>query len=1128
MEQLINDQWRFKKMPLGSTLEETMKPEGWQDVDLPHDWLIWQENDLYESADAWYIRELELPEEHLPVCLLRFDGVYMDCDILVNGSVIYSHAYGYTAFTVDLSNALLPGKNLIAVHIRHQSPNSRWYSGSGIIRDVTLLFLPADHITPHSFAISERKVPGGWQAQIIAETTGSDLILFLWKVLDRNGNQIAEGSTESRLNEIQADILLPGALPWTITHPHIYRLEWKYGEQTGVLKFGLRETRFDPANGFFLNSEPVKLHGVCLHHDLGALGAAFHEKAAKRQLKLMKDMGVNALRTSHNPPAEKLLDLCDEMGILVIDEAFDMWERPKTSYDYARFFRKNEKDDVASWIRRDRCHPSVIMWSVGNEIYDMHADLRGTEITRMLKEQVEQNDPGHHAVVTFGCNYMPWEGGQRCADIVKVAGYNYGENLYETHHIQHPDWIIYGSETASVLSSRNIYHFPIEQSIMSEADLQCSALGNSNTSWGALDLKKMIIDDLKCPYSMGQFIWSGIDYIGEPTPYHTRSCYFGQADTACYPKDSYYLFRSFWSGSATLHIGVIWDWNPGQMIDVPVITNCAEVELFLNGISLGRKTVNTDDPSKCLPVWKVPYKPGSLSATGYDMAGNPVMEDIKTTPGNTSRFVLTSEDDSLLSDGYDLAFVTISAEDQYGNPVENARDRIQVTVTGGGCLMGTDNGDSTDADGYKTGDRRLFGGKLLAIIGSTGAMQDVQVKVESSDGIKAELTIPVRYAEIKKGCSRKMRIPERKVRNQRPVRKIEIQPLEGNCLTREQPDITFAWKRLPEDADTQEVTWQVTNAAGIETPYAGVKADGNAVRISASGDGMFYLRAMTGESSVHPDLISQIEICASGIGKPAMNPYTFISAGLYDLHTGNIGTGNEKGIAFDRENESMVGFSGIDFGKAGSDRITLSIFALDDKPYEIELFEGEPEKGGRLIDTLKYEKPSIWNVYQDETYLLPEKLTGIKTICFRMKQKVHMKGFAFEKQSRAFLPIYAGEADQIYGDSFRSEGMTVREIGNNVTLTYEDMDFGTEHEAMLEIRGSTPFPVNTITVRMTGEEGETITEIADFRGPDGMSQSFRIRVPGGRCKVSFVFLPGSRFDFEGFRFKKLDMNREMQ
>ena len=447
MIRLINDGWEFLKLPNGSSLADAKSSAGWAPVDLPHDWLIWQADNLYESADAWYRRNIRVDADLPPVCLIHFDGVYMDCDILLNDELVDTHAYGYTAFTVNLSSRLRPGDNELAVHIRHRSPNSRWYSGSGIFRDVTLMYLPESHIIPDSFYIAESREKDSWNIAVSAETAGVSGIPFQFDLLDHDLNSAATVCGCSSGSSVSAVFHLTDAHPWSVSSPYLYSLRWRYGEQTGIKRIGLRSVRMDPDSGLYINDEPVKLKGVCLHHDLGALGAAFHEKAARRQLKLMQKMGVNALRTSHNPPAEKMLDLCDELGILVIDEAFDMWERSKTEFDYARFFPAWEERDVASWVRRDRCHPSVIMWSIGNEIYDVYADMRGAEVTRMLKEQVEFHDPACHAAVTFGCNYMPWEGGQRCADILKTVGYNYGENLYEEHHRKHPDWIIYGSRT---------------------------------------------------------------------------------------------------------------------------------------------------------------------------------------------------------------------------------------------------------------------------------------------------------------------------------------------------------------------------------------------------------------------------------------------------------------------------------------------------------------------------------------------------------------------------------------------------------------------------------------------------------------------------------------------------------
>ena len=1115
MKTLLNDGWFFAKLPCGSTLRDA-ENAGFEPVDLPHDWLIGQ-NDLYESADAWYTRGIELPEDHEPVVLVRFDGVYMDCDVLLNGETICTHPYGYTAFDAPLTGKLKKGTNQLTVHIRHLSPNSRWYSGSGIYRDVTLMTLPEDHIIPDSLYTVEREAGGDWEVRVSFETAGQKGLPFSCALYDREGGlaAVAEGRCAGNRGEIK--LAVPAGKAWSPEEPYLYRLELCCGEQTESRRIGLRTLRADPDRGLFLNGQNIKLKGVCLHHDLGALGAAFHEKAARRQLRLMQEMGANAVRTSHNPPASAFLDLCDEMGILVVDEAFDMWEKPKTEYDYARFFPEWYKRDVASWIRRDRCHPCVIMWSIGNEIYDVHAGPRGAEVTKMLFDEVRRHDPDGRAYVTFGCNYMPWAGGQRCAELLDTVGYNYGEKLYDAHHAAHPEWVIYGSETASVLSSRGIYHFPIEQSIMSDADQQCSALGNSNTSWGADSLAKILIEDEQNRCSMGQFIWSGIDYIGEPTPYHTRSCYFGQADTACFPKDPYYLFQSFWTDRKMIHIGVSWDWNPGQKIDVPVITNCAAAELYLNGASLGRKRVIREDPGACTPCWKVPFSPGELRAVGYDDSGNPICRDSRFTPGETEKLLLDASDPELLSDGRDLVFVTVKAADANGRPVENARDRVKIEVSGGGRLIGADNGDSTDPDSYQSDCRRLFSGKLLLIIASNGRHEDVRVRVSGRNGPEAEMTIPVRRVPMKNGVSGALE--SRRVSMPETVhgRKILIEPLGNPSLTPENPACGFRYTVLPRTATGGEIRWQVTNAAGIESPFIMAEEDGDTVTVRARGDGDYYLRGLYYEGG-QCAFISQTEVSAAGFGSPAMDPYAYISAGLYDLHEGDIGSGNEKGIAFARDGESMVGFSCVDFGKTGSDRLTADIFALNGDCYEIELWTAAQGEDLKKTATLRYQKPSIWNVYQAETWQLPVRLTGVQTLCFRMREKVHLKGFAFEKQSGAFLRHTAGSADIVYGDSFERNGESIRKIGNNVTLSWTEMDFDRAGGTEVEITGGTKLPANTIHLRIKNESGEETVTACEFAGTGESTQRFPVTVPAGRCTVSFVFLPGSRFDFDSFRF----------
>ena len=1118
MQILMNDGWSFAKLPSGSVFTDADNA-GFNPVDLPHDWLIWQEDDLYENADAWYRRTIELPDEHEPNVFIRFDGVYMDCDVFLNGELIRSHPYGYTAFDVSLTGRIRKGKNQLTVHIRHQSPNSRWYSGSGIFRDVFLMLLPHDYMIPDSLYLAEKQTGEDWKLDVSVNTAGVSEQRFLCTIKDHAGRCITETEGDCSNGTAKASLIIPKGKAWSPENPYLYHLEVRYGTHCECFKIGLRSVLLDPNRGLLLNGKQTKLKGVCLHHDLGALGSAFHPKAARRQLNLMKKMGANAVRTSHNPPASSFLNLCDEMGFMVVDEAFDMWERPKTEYDYARFFNEWYRNDIASWIRRDRRHPSVIMWSIGNEIYDIHADQKGQEITKKLCDEVRIHDPLKHAYTTFGCNYMPWEGGQRCAEIVDAVGYNYGEKLYEYHHDFHPDWVIYGSETASVLSSRGIYHFPIEQSIMSEADRQCSALGNSNTSWGAESLVKILIDDEQNTFSMGQFIWSGIDYIGEPTPYHTRSCYFGQADTACFPKDSYYLFQSFWNENKMIHIGVSWDWNPGQLIDIPVITNCSAAELFLNEKSMGRKEIDRHDPERCVPVWKIPFIPGEIRAVGYDGSGNQVCEKRCVTPGETHHLVMTSENPYILSDGWDLVFVDISAADQSGNPVENARDYVKISVSGGGRLLGTDNGDSTDPDGYKADCRRLFSGKLLAIIASNGKQEDVSVCLTRTNGETYRLTIPVRNALPKQGISFLQQAASKPLTSTVHARKIKIEPLGPTTLNSKMPECRFRWTILPEDATDYSVTWQVTNAAGIESPYVRITEKNDIVTVRAYGDGSYYLRALCIEDQCCA-FISQFEFSASGMGSPALNPYQYISAGLYDCHEGDIGAGNEKGIAFSRDGESMVGFSCVDFGRTGSDTITADIFALNGDAYNIELSASSPGQKKRRIGMLHYQKPSIWNVYQAETWRLPERLTGIQSLFFTMNDKIHMKGFSFEKQQNAYIRHSAGSADSIYGDSFSREGETVKKIGNNVTLIWNDMDFGGKGEVLLEIEGRTNLAVNTISIRIKNKQGEEVVSVAEYDGKRYGVQQFRVTVPDGNCTVSFVFLPGSSFDFDSFRFQR--------
>ncbi len=994
MKQLINHGWLFAKLPLFSSLEDAEKA-AFTPVILPHDWLIGQDN-LYESADAWYKRVLDADAEMCAGAVyLCFDGVYMDCDVLLNGEIIFTHPYGYTAFLVPLNGKLQPGRNTVLVHIRHRSPNSRWYSGSGIYRDVHLISLPVDHMVPDGLRIAEAFGDGRWTVTVTAEVTGPGSLSFSCILTDAEGQRAAEAEGTVQNGSACCTFAVTDGKPWSPDDPYLYTLSITYGKQTEVRKIGLRSFVMDPDHGLFLNGKHVKIRGVCLHHDLGALGAAFHEKAARRQLQLMKEMGANAVRTSHNPPASGFLDLCDEMGFLVNDEAFDMWERSKTEFDYSRFFSEWAARDTASWIRRDRCHPCVIFWSIGNEIADVHAGKRGTEITKWLSELVRLHDPDGHAAVTFGSNYMPWEGGQRCAGYLDAVGYNYGERCYYQHHAAHPEWRIYGSETGSLLSSRGVYHFPAEQSVMCEDDSQCSALGNSNTSWGAENLASMIVSDLQNPFSLGQFIWSGIDYIGEPTPYQARSCYFGQADTACFPKDSYYLFQSLWTEHRMVHIGVTWDWNPGQLIDVPVMSNCHTVELFLNGRSFGCMHPDPRNPEQCVSRWKIPFVPGTLTARAYDREGKICCEDQQVTPGEPERLVLQCENDRLENDGHDLIFVRVSVADAKGNPVRNARNRVSIMVSGGGYLLGTDNGDPTDPDSYRSGERRLFSGLLLLIIGSNGKQEDVCITAASPGCGETSLVVPVRPGGAAHTVSSQQNGMFPKPAAFIPVRKIELSAAGNALLTPENDECVFRYTILPAAATRKQLRWQVTNNAGIPVPYASLQVSGDHVTVKASGDGRLILRALWGEKEGRTDIISRLETDAAGFGPAVMDPFSAVPAGLYDISSGKIGTGNDKGIAFSEEGESMIGFRRIDFGPDGSDRLSATLYALNEDLYEIELLAGRNPQELETVTNLKYQKPSIWNVYQEEQWILPFRLTGVLSLCFRARKRIHFLQFRF-------------------------------------------------------------------------------------------------------------------------------------
>lgn len=1217
MKRLFNGGWSFWCGEPDLDVSEAGKHlTEFQKVDLPHDWLIADAKNLYRDGCGFYRKIFSMqPKENKRYSLI-FEGVYMDTTIWVNEQQAGEWKYGYSTFEIDLTPFVKAGENEILVSVNFRSPNSRWYSGAGIYRDVwfketTKTYIRENGVYIHTEACGEKEgkepdfllyadteiVGDAWDEvrhTLYAKREAPPEIELPFELLLGDEMELVEEASpeETYAGSERADFCVSETIifhntnkntniyrvksprRWDVEHPHLYILKtelWKDGEiiQEEYSQIGFRSIAFDPEQGFLLNGRKVKLNGVCEHHDLGALGAAFHRAAMARKFRILKEMGVNALRGTHNMTAPAVVELADQMGILMISEAFDMWERSKTTYDYARFFKEWSERDVESWVMRDRNHPCIIMFSIGNEIYDTHVDAHGREITVRLRDLVKKYDYRRNAGITIGSNYMPWENAQLCADEVKLAGYNYGEKYYEEHHKAHPDWVIYGSETSSMVQSRGIYHFPLRASILTEDDEQCSSLGNSPTSWGAKSMERCVCEDRDMDFSMGQFLWTGFDYIGEPTPYHTKNSYFGQVDTAGFPKDAYYVWQSAWTDyrkAPMIHIFPYWDFNEGQSIDIRVCSNAPFVELFCNGKSCGRQQLTHEKGSghHIIADYSLPYEKGVLYAVAYDEEGNVTARETKASFGNSAEIVLRASGRAAVANGRDLFFVEIGTRDENENVVENAVDRVTVQVEGAGHLVGLDNGDSTDEDSYKGNSRRLFSGKLLAIIETGTIPGAVRIRVSGKDLKSAELVCEAveidqmltfmkgekaqriyhnfwqdlceeTYApgpteliedheerqrerqEDEQKQSQKERLDEKQ--EEIPVRKITLCSPMGQKLSKEQPYLTVEAEVEPKEATDRQLMFRVVDEHGVDSNLIKLLVQGHTAQLHAMGDGSFYLRCMSRSGTDRIRVISQLEFTVEGMGQAYRNPYELISGSLYTSYQGEVSNGNERGVATARDGETVVTFGNIDFGPVGSDEITMPVFALTSEEYPIRIYEGVPgEEGCQLLADVVYQKPSIWNTYQEETYSLAKRVTGINTISVAVHQKIHLKGFVFKKLQKAWLSLNAAEADSVYGDTFTKEERAITGIGNNVTITYTEMDFGEEGTAGIRICGRAPESSNSLHIRFLQGEEESKQLVEFPMCGEYIEKEFSLTPVKGKWDVSFVFLPGSCFDLQSVQF----------
>ena len=1184
----LNNGWQFLEKEYSE--ENLQCPDGeYMPVRLPHDYLIYDVGNLYRDSVGWYRRKLMYVPDGLERVLF-FEGIYMDSEVFVNGRSAGTWKYGYSSFEVDITPYLEAGENELLVRVVHRSPNSRWYSGAGIYRSVYLIERESTHIEPFGLYITpvKRAASDIWDVEVEVEAVQGaddekpfDSIRYI--ITQKNGKHDMQSNEEDSLCIIFNQLIgeksniyrhtfeITAPKLWDIYCGNLYELRAELIKEGKVFDyeqsvFGFRRIEIDSDKGFLLNGRHVKIKGSCEHHGFGCLGAAVNKSAVRRKLEGLKRMGVNAIRTAHNMPSVEFMELADEMGFLVDSEAFDMWGHTKTTYDYGRFFAESAKKDVESWIRRDRNHPSIIMWSVGNEIYDMHAGDEGLAELVMLLGEVKKHDPRKHAFTTLASNYMRWENTQKCAGLVDAVGYNYGEYLYEEHHAKHPDWVIYGSETSSMLASRGVYHFPIETSTLCDTDEQCSALGNCSAGWGAHSYTDNIIADRDAGFSLGQFIWAGVDYFGEPTPYHTRNSYFGQMDTAGFEKDSYYIYQAEWTSfkeNPMVHVFPHWDFNPGQVVDVCVCSNAPIVELFVNGMSMGRKVINHAHGTELVPHWKVPYEKGYVEAVAYDEAGNELARQMRHSFSDADRLVIEADRQQMENQYGELIFVEIGALDKDGYTVDNANNRVEIKVTGAGQLVGLDNGDSTDFDQVRTSSRRLFGGKLLAVIAPVEGVTGKITVTAEAEGLWAG-SIDLYVTDDKNMCDEYLTqsdncwVKNNKAEdmsgnsfqlsedaekrnhtrnadglmdsvyseNEIPIRKVEL-TAETFTLSADKSSVKVHWKLYPENATYRDLKWSITDTTGIAIKSATVTQHGEPDEV--------IIKTEAGKA---PDKMeaAEAQVKMEAVAMPGEGYVTVNAAGdgsFYlrcDAYNGRTAAGVKSSLEFTAAGigpayldpyepvsaglclERPQGLSeGVGHGVRflGKEKTKISFGAMDfgvngSEQLQLYLFKYYPGAVKFRI-YLDDDSKSILDAEFDESAGWLE----FKKAEYR---------FSFVPVLHGFDRINAADYDEIFGDSYKVDGTAVTGIGNNVSIIYRRLNIGEQSADKIKICGRTANAKDSIRLKIDCA-GTERTELIEFEESAAyVEHEFNIAPVGGEITVTLLYLPGCNFDLEWFRF----------
>ncbi|MDR0891634.1 MAG: DUF4982 domain-containing protein [Mediterranea sp.] len=759
---LLDKDWRFSKSDPVGAAQPSFDDSRWESVTIPHDWAIYGpfdvKNDLQEVAitqnfeqkasrktgrtgglpyvgTGWYRTHFDAPI-HKDITLL-FDGAMSEARVYVNGQEACFWPYGYNSFHCDVTSLLNKDgrNNTLAVRLENRPESSRWYPGAGLYRNVHLIATNPLHVPVWGTQLTTPHVGDDFASVRLLTTlegaTDGQPIRILTHILSPTGQVVATKDNTAKLNHgmpFEQNFIVPKPERWSPEHPALYRAVstiYANGQEVDsyTTRFGIRSIEYVADRGFYLNGQPRKFQGVCNHHDLGPLGAAVNTAALRHQLRLLKEMGCDAIRTSHNMPAPELVALCDEMGFMMMIEPFDEWDIAKCANGYHRYFSEWAERDMTNMLRHYRNHPCVVMWSIGNEV-PTQCSPNGYKVARFLQDICHREDPTRP--VTCGMDQVSCVLDNGFAALLDIPGLNYRTQRYEEAYRQLPQNLILGSETGSTISSRGVYKFPVEEKKgATYADHQCSSYDVEACPWSNLpDEDFALAEDHH--WTLGQFVWTGFDYLGEPSPYDTdawpnHSSMFGIIDLASLPKDRYYLFRSVWNPQAeTLHILPHWTWpgREGQVTPIFVYTNYPTAELFINGRSYGKQSKGSSSLlHRYRLMWmNAVYEPGEVKVVAYNKEGQPVAERTMRTAGKPHHIELSADRTLLTADGKDLAYVTVRVVDKAGNLCPTDSRLLRFSVQGTGRFRAIANGDPTCLEPFQHPQMHAFGGMLTVIV----------------------------------------------------------------------------------------------------------------------------------------------------------------------------------------------------------------------------------------------------------------------------------------------------------------------------------------------------------------------------------------------------------------------------